>query len=123
MKIDGVDLAGCDILCIHRYVSAPKPELVVQVALIAEDEEVKEMLAKHGVVSQTTDEVRPIKILSAACLTWIYSQLGKNEKLGNELIFLLRSSQFSELVRIARKEYVGSGVSRTVAPYPSRRNR
>ena len=91
MNIDGVDLAGCDILCwcLHRYVSAPKPELVVQVALIAEDEEVKEMLAKHGVVSQTTDEVKPIKILSAACLTWIYSQLGKNEKLGDYLIFLL----------------------------------
>lgn len=65
-----------------RYVTAPKPELVVQVALIAEDEEIKELLAENGIVSQTADEASPIRILPARCLSWIYGRLGKNKKLG-----------------------------------------
>ncbi|XP_057312817.1 phosphorylase b kinase regulatory subunit alpha, liver isoform-like isoform X2 [Hydractinia symbiolongicarpus] len=65
-----------------RYVTAPKPELVVQVALIAEDEEIKELLAENGIVSQTADEASPIRILPARCLSWIYGRLGKNKNLG-----------------------------------------
>lgn len=66
----------------RRYVSAPKPELVVQISLIAEDEQVKQLLKSHGVTSHTVDEVKPIQVLPAQCLSWIFGRLGKNKKLG-----------------------------------------
>ncbi|XP_066919156.1 phosphorylase b kinase regulatory subunit alpha, liver isoform-like [Clytia hemisphaerica] len=66
----------------RRYVTAPKPELVVQVALIAEDEEIKDLLAEKGIESQTVEEVSPIRILPAKCLVRLYNNLGQNAKLG-----------------------------------------
>ena len=46
------------------------------VALIAEDEEIKELLATKGIQSQTVDEVSPIRILPAKCLVRLYNSLG-----------------------------------------------
>ena len=46
------------------------------VALIAEDEEVKELLQENGIQSQTMDEVLPIRILPAKSLIQIYKHLG-----------------------------------------------
>ncbi|XP_065667244.1 probable phosphorylase b kinase regulatory subunit alpha isoform X3 [Hydra vulgaris] len=66
----------------RHYITSPKPELVIQVALIAEDEEIKELLTKNGVISQTVKDAEPIRILPARCLSKIYSRLGKNRKLG-----------------------------------------
>ena len=50
--------------------------LLTLVALIAEDEEIKEMLATKGIQSQTVYEVAPIRILPAKCLVRLYSSLG-----------------------------------------------
>ena len=47
------------------------------VALIAEDEEIKELLASKGIQSQTVEEVAPIRILPAKCLVRLYNSLGK----------------------------------------------
>ena len=46
------------------------------VALIAEDEEIKELLATKGIQSQTVEEVAPIRILPAKCLVRLYNSLG-----------------------------------------------
>lgn len=50
------------------------------VALIAEDEEVKELLASNGIESQTVEEVAPVRILPAKCLVRIYNKLGIHTK-------------------------------------------
>lgn len=55
---------------------------VVQIALVAEDEEVQEELAAQGVRSQTPEQIQPVKLYSAAELVEAYYQIGRNDKLG-----------------------------------------
>jgi len=66
----------------RRYVTATKPEVVIQVALIAEDESIKALLSEHGIQSQTSAEASPVRILPARCLSRIYCNMGVNDKLG-----------------------------------------
>ena len=65
-------------LCIQ-----PKPDLVVQVSVLAENEEIKNsLLLNYNLNIQTVDEVATIKIYPAKALGFIYSFLGKNPNLG-----------------------------------------
>ena len=50
--------------------------IICLVALIAEDEGVKKLLASNGIESQTVEEVAPVRILPAKCLVRIYNKLG-----------------------------------------------
>jgi phosphorylase kinase alpha/beta subunit len=66
-----------------RLVVQPKPDLVVQVCVLAEDIEVQlKMQTNHNISIQTVSEVAPIIICPAKSLAHIYSFLGKNERLG-----------------------------------------
>ncbi|XP_074651762.1 putative phosphorylase b kinase regulatory subunit alpha isoform X3 [Tubulanus polymorphus] len=71
----------------RRLVTEPKPDLVVQVffisvVILAEDASIQEMLMAHGLHVQTFAEVSPIQVHPARVLSYLYSHLGKNEKLG-----------------------------------------
>lgn len=55
-----------------------------QIALVvlAEDDQVKDTLISNGVISETIDEIRPIKVISTQHLLEAYGQLGANYSLG-----------------------------------------
>ncbi|WP_370980873.1 glycoside hydrolase family 15 protein [Agaribacterium sp. ZY112] len=55
-----------------------------QVALVvlAENDEVKQALAEHGVIAESIDDISPIRVISAPHLVDAYSQVGANEALG-----------------------------------------
>jgi phosphorylase kinase alpha/beta subunit len=61
----------------------PKPDLVVQVCVLAQNEEIKNSLLKnYNLNIQSVDDVAPIKIFPSKALAYIYSFLGKNPNLG-----------------------------------------
>ncbi|CAH1777077.1 unnamed protein product [Owenia fusiformis] len=66
----------------RRLCTEPKPDLVVQVVILAEDKHIKDSLAQYGLSVQTIAEAAPIQVHPARALSHIYSQLGKNECLG-----------------------------------------
>ncbi|XP_071125441.1 probable phosphorylase b kinase regulatory subunit alpha isoform X49 [Mytilus edulis] len=66
----------------RRLVSEPKPDIVVQVVVLAEDNWMQDKLEEHGISVQTVAQVNPIHVYPARVLTQIYSLLGKNKKLG-----------------------------------------
>ncbi|XP_052675490.1 phosphorylase b kinase regulatory subunit alpha, liver isoform-like isoform X1 [Crassostrea angulata] len=66
----------------RRLVSEPKPDIVVQVVILAEDNFIQSKLWEHGIKVQTMEEVRPLQVFPASVLTQIYSLLGRNKKMG-----------------------------------------
>lgn len=66
----------------RRHATAPGPDICVQVVILAENVEVKQLLEDADIPSQTKDSVRNIKVLPAQCLSHAYQELGKNETLG-----------------------------------------
>ncbi|XP_033631487.1 probable phosphorylase b kinase regulatory subunit alpha isoform X1 [Asterias rubens] len=68
---------------LNRRMSAePKPDLVIQVALLAEDDMIQSFMKKHGFDIQTVEEASPVQVHPARVLTRLYKQLGHNKKLG-----------------------------------------
>lgn len=55
--------------------------LCVSVCVLAESEEIKELLSDQGIPVQTVSEVLPVRVLSARILSNIYVRLGKQEHL------------------------------------------
>ncbi|VUZ47039.1 unnamed protein product, partial [Hymenolepis diminuta] len=69
----------------RRMAAEPKPDLVVQIVVLAEDDLVKERLAEYNLDAQTPTEVvcdSGIQIYPAKVLLQIYNQLGVCTKLG-----------------------------------------
>ncbi|XP_072403289.1 probable phosphorylase b kinase regulatory subunit alpha isoform X3 [Diabrotica undecimpunctata] len=66
----------------RRLGSEKKPDVVVQVVILAEDLEIKERLAEHDIRVQTIAEVAPIEVQPARVLSHLYTYLGRNKKLG-----------------------------------------
>ncbi|KAL5012659.1 hypothetical protein ScPMuIL_011210 [Solemya velum] len=66
----------------RRLVAEPRPDVVVQVVILAEDTLIKEKMSDHGIFLQTISEVSPIQVYPARVLSQIYSLLGKNRRLG-----------------------------------------
>jgi phosphorylase kinase alpha/beta subunit len=84
-------------LCIGK-----KREAVVQIALLAEDEELQAKLEVHGIETQTPHQVEPIQVRKAEELSAIYTQIGRNDKLGltGRPVRRLRSLSTSRFFRI-----------------------
>lgn len=84
-------------LCIGK-----KREAVVQIALLAEDEELQAKLEVHGIETQTPQQVEPIQVRKAEELSAIYTQIGRNDKLGltGRPVRRLRSLSTSRFFRI-----------------------
>ncbi|XP_070553680.1 phosphorylase b kinase regulatory subunit alpha, liver isoform-like isoform X9 [Ptychodera flava] len=66
----------------RRYCTEPKPDLVVQVAILAEDCIVQQAMLKQDLHLQTISQVAPIQVHPARVLSHLYSQLGKNKRMG-----------------------------------------
>ncbi len=76
-------LAPGDIDPLGRHLNIGRhPQPVVQIALLAEDENVQNELATHGIATQTPKQVEPIQVRYASELLAVYTQIGRNQKLG-----------------------------------------
>ncbi|XP_045480268.1 probable phosphorylase b kinase regulatory subunit alpha isoform X3 [Harmonia axyridis] len=66
----------------RRLCSEKKPDVVVQVVILAEDDDIRDKLAEHEILVQTIAEVSPIEVQPARVLSHLYTYLGRNKKLG-----------------------------------------
>ncbi|XP_062699939.1 probable phosphorylase b kinase regulatory subunit alpha isoform X5 [Aedes albopictus] len=66
----------------RRLGAQKKPDVVVQVVILAEDNDIQEKLAEHGIHVQTIADVTPIEVQPARVLSHLYTYLGRNKKLG-----------------------------------------
>uniref|UniRef100_A0AAY5KRB8 Phosphorylase b kinase regulatory subunit n=1 Tax=Esox lucius TaxID=8010 RepID=A0AAY5KRB8_ESOLU len=60
----------------RRFSTSSRPDVVVQVCVLAESVEIREMLKDYGVQVQTVAEVQPVRVLPARILSHIYVKLG-----------------------------------------------
>ena len=68
---------------LNRRISAiRKPEVIVQVVVLAEDVTVQRLLAEQGIQLSTCQEISPILVKPAAMLSKLFSFLGQSKKLG-----------------------------------------
>ncbi|XP_072236968.1 phosphorylase b kinase regulatory subunit alpha, liver isoform isoform X2 [Leuresthes tenuis] len=65
----------------RRFSTSFKPDVVVQVCVLAESVEIQEMLKDLGISVQTMSEVLPIRVMPARILSHIYVRLGNCKKL------------------------------------------
>nr|XP_020493625.1 phosphorylase b kinase regulatory subunit alpha, liver isoform isoform X1 [Labrus bergylta]XP_029133888.1 phosphorylase b kinase regulatory subunit alpha, liver isoform isoform X1 [Labrus bergylta] len=65
----------------RRFSTNFKPDVVVQVCVLAESEEIQELLSDHGINVQTMSEVLPIRVMPARILSHVYVRLGNCKKL------------------------------------------
>lgn len=66
----------------RRLGAQKKPDVVVQVVILAEDNDMRDKLAEHGIHVQTIADVAPIEVQPARVLSHLYTYLGRNKKLG-----------------------------------------
>ncbi|MEC4813101.1 MAG: glycoside hydrolase family 15 protein [Scytonema sp. PMC 1069.18] len=108
MLSEGLIAVGdIDSLGRHLYIGKnQKP--IVQIALLAEDEDLQAKLAIHGIETQTPKQVEPIQVRQASDLSTIYTQIGRNDKLGltGRPVRRLRSLTTSKIFRICGETVV-----------------
>ena len=76
-------IAVGDIDPLGRHLSVgPHREPLVQIALLAEDEDLQAELATNGIAAQTPKQVEPIQVRQSKELSAIYTQIGRNDQLG-----------------------------------------
>uniref|UniRef100_A0A8D0CN16 Phosphorylase b kinase regulatory subunit n=1 Tax=Sander lucioperca TaxID=283035 RepID=A0A8D0CN16_SANLU len=56
----------------RRFSTNFKPDVVVQVCVLAESEEIQQLLSDHGIKVQTMSEVLPIRVMPARILSHVY---------------------------------------------------
>ncbi|XP_063756773.1 phosphorylase b kinase regulatory subunit alpha, skeletal muscle isoform isoform X5 [Eleginops maclovinus] len=66
----------------RRFSTIPKPDVVVQVSILAETEEIKQLLQKNGIEVETVADIHPIHVQPSRVLSHIYARLGRNPRLG-----------------------------------------
>jgi phosphorylase kinase alpha/beta subunit len=90
-------------LCVNK-----KRKSLIQIALLAEDEELQAKLQVHGIETQTPTQIEPIQVRKAGELSQIYTQIGRNDKLGltGRPIRRLRSLTTSRIFRICGETVV-----------------
>uniref|UniRef100_A0A8C4V7B6 Phosphorylase b kinase regulatory subunit n=1 Tax=Falco tinnunculus TaxID=100819 RepID=A0A8C4V7B6_FALTI len=65
----------------RRFATVPKPDVVVQVCILAETEEIKAVLRKEDIDVETVADVYPIRVQPARILSHIYARLGCNKQM------------------------------------------
>lgn len=60
----------------RRLCSEKKPDVVVQIVILAEDNEIKNKLLEYDLHVQTISEVAPIEVQPARVLSHLYTYLG-----------------------------------------------
>ncbi|XP_060791154.1 phosphorylase b kinase regulatory subunit alpha, skeletal muscle isoform [Neoarius graeffei] len=66
----------------RRLATIPKPDVVVQVSILAETEEIQQLLQNQGINSETLEDIHPIRVQPSSVLSHIYARLGRNQRLG-----------------------------------------
>uniref|UniRef100_A0A1A8RTE2 Phosphorylase b kinase regulatory subunit n=1 Tax=Nothobranchius rachovii TaxID=451742 RepID=A0A1A8RTE2_9TELE len=66
----------------RRFSTIPKPDVVVQVSVLAETEEIKDLLMKNGIEVETVADIHPLHVQPSRVLSHIYARLGRNPRLG-----------------------------------------
>ena len=64
----------------RRATKYVKPQIALVV--LAESDEVKELLAENRVIAESVDDIKPMNVISAPHLMQAYTQVGANEALG-----------------------------------------
>ncbi|MBD2040901.1 glycoside hydrolase family 15 protein [Microcoleus sp. FACHB-672] len=84
-------------LCVGKY-----RQPIVQIALLAENDELRDKLATHGIATQTPKQVGPIQVRQSTELSAAYTQIGRNDKLNltGRPVRRLRSLTTSRVFRI-----------------------
>ena len=77
-------------------------QALVQIALLAEDEDLQAQLEVYGIQTQTPQQLEPIQVRLAGDLSAIFTQIGRNDKLGltGRPVRRLRSLIASRIFRI-----------------------
>ncbi|XP_053129887.1 phosphorylase b kinase regulatory subunit alpha, skeletal muscle isoform isoform X2 [Hemicordylus capensis] len=65
----------------RRFSTTPKPDVVVQVCILAETDAIKIILRKEGIEVETVADVYPIRVQPARILSHIYARLGRNKRM------------------------------------------
>ncbi|HLO86831.1 MAG TPA: glycoside hydrolase family 15 protein [Nostocaceae cyanobacterium] len=83
-------------------------ESLVQIALLAEDEDLQAKLEVHGIETQTPTQVETIQVRKSEEFSQIYTQIGRNDKLGltGRPVRRLRSLTTSRIFRLDGKTVV-----------------
>ena len=90
-------------LCVGRH-----QDPVVQIALLAEDEDLQAQLAAYGIATETPKQVEPVQVRQATELSTVYAQMGRSDPLGltGRPVRRLRSLTTSRIFRIGRETIV-----------------
>jgi phosphorylase kinase alpha/beta subunit len=102
-------LAVGDIDPLGRHLCVGKNrQALVQIALLAEDENLQKKLEVYGIETQTPKQVEPIQVRKAGELSAIFTQIGRNDKLGltGRPARRLRSLTTSRIFRISGETIV-----------------
>ncbi|MEP6490645.1 glycoside hydrolase family 15 protein [Microcoleus vaginatus GB2-A3] len=102
-------IAVGDIDPLGRHLSVGQHrEPLVQIALLAEDEDLQAELAANGIAAQTPKQVEPIQVRQTKELSAIYTQIGRNEQLGltGRPVRRLRSLTTSRVFKIREEAIV-----------------
>ncbi|XP_051869262.1 phosphorylase b kinase regulatory subunit alpha, liver isoform-like [Pristis pectinata] len=92
----------------RRLSTVSRPDVVVQVSILAESEKIKNILVKHNLHIDTVSDVLPIRVQPGRILSHIYAKLGCNKKLnlsgrpyrhigvlGTSKLYVIRNQTFS----------------------------
>jgi phosphorylase kinase alpha/beta subunit len=90
-------------LCVGRH-----QDPVVQIALLAEDEDLQSQLAAYGIATQTPKQVEPIQVRQAIELSTVYAQMGRCDALSltGRPVRRLRSLTTSRIFRVGQETIV-----------------
>ncbi|XP_069061114.1 phosphorylase b kinase regulatory subunit alpha, liver isoform isoform X1 [Pleurodeles waltl] len=92
----------------RRFSTAFKPDVVVQVTVLAESKEIKKLLKKQGIIVQSIADVHPVRVQPARTLSHVYTKLGFNRimklsgrpyrhigVLGTSKLYMIRNQMFT----------------------------
>ncbi|XP_073212759.1 phosphorylase b kinase regulatory subunit alpha, liver isoform isoform X5 [Lepidochelys kempii] len=92
----------------RRFSTAFKPDVVVQITVLAESNEIKELLRHHGISVQSIADIYPIRVQPARILSHLYAKLGRNKNmnlsgrpyrhigvLGTSKLYMIRNQIFT----------------------------
>nr|XP_020644828.1 phosphorylase b kinase regulatory subunit alpha, liver isoform [Pogona vitticeps] len=65
----------------RRFSTAFKPDVVVQVNVLAETNEIKKLLRHHGINVQSIADINPTRVQPARILSNLYAKLGRNRNM------------------------------------------
>lgn len=97
ISLDDIDPLG------RHKIKQRNSQSTVQIALLAEDEQLQADLQQHGIASQTLADIAPIQVRDGSELAQAYTQVGRNDRMAltGRPLRQLRSMATAKLYRLA----------------------